>query len=213
MKQLSERALHFIEKSGRNKEYKIDSKIIEEHLKLYNLQNTSCIIRFHEMFSGLNFQNIVIHIFTPKQIEENKGVNTYHWKGQTLFSINDSLYIAENGEIAIKHCYRDSCNFYFYYESFGTFIEEQAFFEKYQYYKNLHAVVYEITDVKEFSKSLSDYNFLNECSDKYNLVWKNEVNFIHARDCSEIWEVVFDSVSEEHRYDLIDKLKEKHLII
>lgn len=212
MKQLSERALQFIETSGRNKEYEIDFDILEKHLKFYDVQDYSEIIGFQEKFSGLNLQNTVIHIFTPKQIKENKGVNTYHWKGQTLFSINDSLYIAENGEIAIRDCGCDSYDFYFYYESFEIFIEQQAFFKAYQYYKKLPAVIYESPDINAFSKSLPGYDFLDECSDKYNLLWKNEVNLIHASNCSETWEVVFDSISEQNRYDLINKLKEKHLI-
>ncbi len=212
MKQLSERALQFIEKSGRNQEYEIDLNILEKHLRFYNIQDYSKIISFQKKFSGLNLQNSVIHIFTPKQINENKGVNTYHWKGQTLFSINGSLYIAENGEIAIRDCGCDSYDFYFYYESFEKFIEQQAFFEKHRYYKKLPAVFYEIPDIEKFSKSMSDYDFLDECSDKYNLIWKNEVNLVHATNSSDIWEVIFDSVSEEYCYDLIDKLKERHLI-
>ncbi|WP_415326353.1 hypothetical protein [Chryseobacterium sp. MMS23-Vi53] len=212
MKQLSERALQFIEKSGRNKEYEISLDILEKHLRFYDIQSYSEIISFQKNFSGLNLQNIVINIFTSKQIKENKGVNTYHWKGQTLFSINDSFYIAENGEIAVRDCGCDSYDFYFYYESFGTFIEQQAFFEKHRYYKKRPAIFYEITDINEFSKSMSNYDFLNECSDKYNLVWRNEANLVHATNSSDIWSVVFDSISEQNRYDLINKLKEKHLI-
>ncbi|SFT76335.1 hypothetical protein SAMN05421857_3142 [Chryseobacterium formosense] len=213
MKQLSERALHFIEKCGKNKEYEIDLDILEKHLRFYHLQNSSEILRFQEKFSGLNLENIVIHIFTPKQVKENKGLNIYQWQGQNLFSINNSLYLAENGEIAIRDCGCDSDDFYFYYESFETFIEQQAFFEKHKYYKKLPAVFYDIPDIKEFSKSMSDYIFLNECSDKYNLIWRNEVNLIHATtNSSNVWSVVFDSISEQNRYDFIEKLIEKNLI-
>lgn len=212
MKQLSERALRFVEKLGKNQDFEIDLEIVEKHLRLYDIQSYSEIINFQKNFSGLNLQNIVIHIFTSKQIKENKGVNTYHWKGQTLFSINDSLYIAENGEIAVRDCGCDSYDFYFYYESFATFIEQQAFFEKHRYYKKLPAIFYEIQNIEEFSKSMSGYDFLKECSDKYNLVWRNGVNLVHATNSSDIWSVVFDSISEQNRYDLVNKLKEKHLI-
>lgn len=212
MKQLSERALRFIEKLGKNQDFEIDLEIVEKHLRLYDIQSYSEIISFQKNFSGLNLQNIVIHIFTSKQIKENKGVNTYHWKEQTLFSINDSLYIAENGEIAVRDCGCDSYDFYFYYESFATFIEQQAFFEKHRYYKKLPAIFYEIQNIEEFSKSMSGYDFLKECSDKYNLIWRNGVNLVHATKSSDIWSVVFDSISEQNRYDLVNKLKEKHLI-
>ncbi|MFY7844658.1 hypothetical protein [Chryseobacterium gambrini] len=212
MKQLSERAIKFIEKAGKNKDYEIDFDILEKHLKFYDVQDYSEIIGFQEKFSGLNLQNTIIHIFTPKQIKENKGVNNYHWKGQTLFSINDSLYIAENGEIAIRDCGCDSYDFYFYYENFETFIEQQAFFEDHQYYKNLPVFGYEITDIKAFSKCMDDYDFLDECSDKYNLMWKNEVNLIHVTKCLSEWSVCIDSTSEKQRHCIIRNLKEKHLI-
>ncbi|MFC3158694.1 hypothetical protein SAMN05443633_12062 [Chryseobacterium arachidis] len=212
MKQLSERALRFVEKLGKSQDFEIDLEIVEKHLRLYDIQSYPEIISFQKNFSGLNLQNIVIHIFTSKQIKENKGVNTYHWKGQTLFSINDSLYIAENGEIAVRDCGCDSYDFYFYYESFATFIEQQAFFEKHRYYKKLPSIFYEIQNIEEFSKSMSGYDFLKECSDKYNLIWRNGVNLVHATNSSDIWSVVFDSISEQNRYDLVNKLKEKHLI-
>jgi len=213
MRQLSERALQFIEKAGRNKEYEIDSKIIKEHLKLYNIQDTSKIINFHELFSGLNFQDIVVHIFTPKQIKEHKGINTCHWKGQVLFSINDSLYISENGEIALRDCGCDSYDFYFYFESFETFIEQQAFFEESRHYTHLPGLGNDlICNIDLLSEYFSDYEFIVECSDKYHHIWKNEVNLIHARLYPEGWIIFFDGLSENERHNLIEKLKTEKII-
>ncbi|WP_029294390.1 hypothetical protein [Chryseobacterium hispalense] len=212
MKQLSERAIKFIEKAGKNKDYEIDSHLLEKHLRFYHLKNSSEIIKFQDKFAGLKIQDIVIHIFTQKQIKENKTVITYHWEGKALFPINDSFYIAENGEIAVRDCGCDSYDFYFYYENFETFIEQQAFFEKHQYYKNLPAFGYEISDIGAFSKYMSDYDFLDECSDKYNLIWKNDVNIVHATNSSNEWSLVIDSISEQNYHLLICNLIEKKLI-
>ncbi|WP_294314774.1 hypothetical protein [uncultured Chryseobacterium sp.] len=102
MKQLSEPALRFMEKAGRNTEYWIDPDVLKNHLRIYHLEDSTEILRFQEIFAGLHFQDTVIHIFTPEQIRERKTVNTYEWKSQTLFPVNNGLYIAENGEIAVR---------------------------------------------------------------------------------------------------------------
>lgn len=213
MKQLSERALLFIEKAGRNKEYEIDLGILENHLRFYHLQNSSEIINFQEKFSGLNIYDTVLHIFTPKQIKENKGVNTYHWKGQTLFSINDSLYIAENGEVFIRDCGCESWDFFSYFERFETFIEQQAFFEEYRYYMKLPGLGNNWVDpIDLLSDYFSDYEFIAECSDKYHRIWKNEINIIHARLYPEGWSLFIDGISEDERHELIHKLKKEKKI-
>jgi hypothetical protein len=208
MKQLSECALQFMEKAGKNKDYEIDLNVLEEHLSFYHLEDSAEIIRFQKNFAGLAIQDTVIHIFTPKQIKERKTVNTYEWKGQTLFSINDSLYIAENGEIAVRECGCDSDDFYFYFERFGTFIGQQAFFEKHRYYKSLPAYRYEIIDLNEFSARMSGYGFLPECSDRYNLMWKNEASLVHATCYEAEWTVSIDSISRKNRSKLIEQLKD-----
>uniref|UniRef100_A0AAU6WTL0 Uncharacterized protein n=1 Tax=Chryseobacterium endophyticum TaxID=1854762 RepID=A0AAU6WTL0_9FLAO len=127
MKPLSEPALQFIEKVGKNKDFAIDLDLLEDHLKIYHLEDSSEILRFQKTFAGLYFQDTVIHIFTPEQIRERKTVNTYEWKGQTLFPVNNGLYIAENGEIAVRDCGCHSHDFYYYFERFDTFIGQQAF--------------------------------------------------------------------------------------
>ncbi|KAA0128577.1 hypothetical protein FY557_08330 [Chryseobacterium sp. SN22] len=208
MKQLSEPALSFMEKAGRNKEYRIDPDVLKEHLTLYHLQDSTEILRFQKIFAGLHFQDTVVHIFTPEQIRERKTVNTYEWKGQTLFPINDGLYMAENGEIAVRDCGCNSHDFYFYFEKFDTFIEQQAFFEKHRYYKSLPSYSHEITDLKEFSARMSGYGFLPDGSDRYNLMWKNEVSLVHATCHEDVWSVGIDSVSENNRSKLIEQLKD-----
>ncbi|MNU15537.1 hypothetical protein D3C71_36730 [compost metagenome] len=214
MKQLSERALQFIEKSGRNKGYEINVEILEKHLRFYDIQDHSEIISFQNKFSGLHLQDIVIHIFTPKQIKENKGINTYHWKGQTLFSINDSFYIAENGEIAMRDCGCDSYDFYFYFERFETFVEQQTFFEEHRYYTRLPGLGNDlICNIDLLSEYFSDYEFIDECSDKYHRIWKNNVNLIHARLYPEGWIIFFEGISENKRHKLIEELKTEKIIV
>lgn len=208
MKQLSEPALRFMEKAGKNKDFAIDLGVLKEYLRLYHLRDSTEILRFQENFAGLHFQDTVIHIFTPEQIRERKTVNTYEWKGQTLFPINYGLYIAENGEIAVRDCGCHSHDFYFYFERFDTFIGQQAFFEKYRYYKNLPAYSHEITDIKEFSARMSGYGFLPDGSDRYNLMWKNEVNLVHATCHEDAWSAGIDSVSENNRSKLIEQVKD-----
>lgn len=213
-KHLSERALNFIKRQGRNKDYEISTDVLEKHLTFYHLQDSSEIIRFQENFAGLNIQDIVIYIFTSKQVKEHKGITIYHWNEQVLFPINDNFYIAENGEIAFRDCGCNSWDFYFYYESFETFVEQQAFFEEHQYYKYLSGlegfdVICNIHLVKEY---FSDYDFVSECSDKYHLVWKNGLNLVHARNYSGDWVISFDGISEDSRYNLIKNLKTKKLI-
>ncbi len=212
MKPLSEPALRLMEKAGRNKEYWIDPDVLKNHLRIYHLEDSTEILRFQEIFAGLYFQDTVIHIFTPEQIRERKTVNTYEWKGQTLFPVNNGLYIAENGEIAVRDCGCHSHDFYYYFERFDTFIGQQAFFEKHRYYKNLPAYSHEITDIKEFSACLSGYDFLPHCSDKYNLMWKNEINLVHATCFQDIWSADIDSISKRNRYDLINQLTTKDVI-
>jgi hypothetical protein len=213
MRQLSERALSFLEKQGKNKEYEIDLEMLEKHLNFYHLQNPFEILRFQKNFSGLHIQDTIIHIFTPKQVKEHKGINIYHWKGQTLFSINDSLYIAENGEIALRDCGCDSYDFYFYFDNFETFIEQQAFFEEYRYYIHLPALGNDlIYNIDLLSEYFSDYEFIEECSDKYHRMWKNNLNLIHARLYPEGWIIFFDSLSENERHNLIEKLKKENII-
>lgn len=214
IKQLSDRALKFIEKQERNKEYEVDLKILENHLNFYHLQNSNEILRFQEKFSGLSIQNTVFHIFTPKQINENKGVNTYHWNGQVLFSIADGFYISENGEVAFRDCGCDSYDFFFYYESFETFIEQEVFFAEHQYYKYIPALLgYDVVcDISLISKYFSDYDFVKECSDKYHRMWKNNLNLVHARLYPEGWIIFFDGQSENERHNLIEKLKKENII-
>lgn len=214
MKQLSERALQFIEKSGRNKEYKIDTQIIEEHLKLYNLQDTSHIIRFHEMYSGLNLQNIVIHIFTSKQIKDYKKVNTYYFQNKTLISVNEAFYISENGEIAFKDFPSRPYDIIFYFDSFDTFVEQQAFLEENQHYMHLPGLGNElIYDIDLLPDYFANYEFITECSDKYHRFWKNDVNLIRARLYPEGWSLYFDGLSEDERHNLIEKLITEKIII
>jgi hypothetical protein len=208
MKQLSEPVLQFMEKAGKSKDYEIDLNVLEEHLSFYHLEDSAEIISFQKNFAGLAIQDTVIHIFMPKQIRERKTVNTYEWKGQTLFPINNGLYMAENGEIAVRDCGCHSHDFHFYFERFGTFIGQQAFFEKHRYYKNLPAYSHEITDLKEFSARMSGYEFLPDCSDRYNLMWKNEVSLVHATCYEDAWSVGIDSISEQKRSKLIEQLKE-----
>lgn len=214
MRQLSKKALNFINKQGKNKEYEINSDVLEKHLNFYRLPYSSEIMRFQEKFSGINIQDIIVHIFTQKQIQENKSVRTYPWKEHILFSINDSFYIAENGEIAFRNCSRDSDDFYFYYESFETFIEQQAFFEKYQYYKQLPALIGNniIVDIDLIKEYFLAYDFVSECSDKYHLIWKNSLNLVQAINFPEGWALFFNSISEDYRNDLIKNLKNKKLI-
>lgn len=208
MRKLSEAALQLMEKAGKNKDFAIDPDVLEDHLPFYHLKDSTEIIRFQKNFAGLYFQDTIIHIFTPKQITENKGVNTFQWKGQILFSLNNGLYMAENGEIAIKDCGCDSDDFCFYFERFDTFIGQQAFFEKHRYYKSLPAYSCEVSDIKEFSARMSGYGFLPDGSDRYNLMWKNEVNLVHATCHEEAWSVGIDSVSENNRSKLIEQLKD-----
>lgn len=208
MKPLSELALQFIEKVGKNKNFAIDLDLLEEHLRIYHLEDSTEIMRFQKNFAGLAVQDTVIHIFTPEQIRERKTVKTYEWNGHTLFPINDGLYMAENGEIAVRDCGCNSHDFYFYFERFDIFIEQQAFFEKHRYYKKLPAYSHEITDLKEFSARMSGYGFLPDCSDRYNLMWKNEVNLVHATCHEDAWSVGIDSVSENNRSKLIEQLKD-----
>lgn len=213
VKKLSERALHFIERLGKSREYEIDLEILEKHLNFYHLQNSFEILRFQKSFSGLHIQDIVIHIFTSKQIKQHKGVNTYHWEGQTLFSINESFYIAENGEIALRDCGCDSYDFYFYFERFETFIEQQAFFEEYRYYIRLPGLGNDlICNINFLSEYFSDYDFIDECSDKYHRMWKNNLHLLHARLYPEGWIIFFDSLSENERHKLIEELKTKNII-
>ncbi|MDQ1162969.1 hypothetical protein QE422_003337 [Chryseobacterium sp. SORGH_AS 447] len=208
MKPLSEPALQFIKKVGKNKDFAIDLDLLEDHLRIYHLEDSSEILRFQKNFAGLHFQDTVIYIFTPEQIRERKTVKTHEWNGQTLFPINNGLYMAENGEIAVRDCGCNSHDFYFYFERFDIFIEQQAFFEKHRYYKKLPAYSHEITDLKEFSARMSGYGFLPDCSDRYNLMWKNEVSLVHATCHENAWSVGIDSISEQNRSKLIEQLKD-----
>jgi len=208
MRKLSEAALQLMEKAGKNKDFAIDPDVLEDHLRFYHLKDSTEIIRFQKIFAGLHFQDTVIHIFTPEQIRKRKTVNTYEWKGQTLFPINYGLYIAENGEIAVRDCGCHSHDFYFYFERFDTFVGQQAFFEKHRYYKSLPAYSYEVSDIKEFSARMSGYGFLPDGSDRYNLMWKNKVNLVHATCHEDAWSVGIDSVSENNRSKLIEQLKD-----
>ncbi|MEI7488699.1 MAG: hypothetical protein WCJ72_15080 [Chryseobacterium sp.] len=88
IKQLSERALNFIERQGKNKDYEIDLKMLEKHLNFYHLQNTFEILSFQKNFSGLYIQDVIIHIFTPKQVKEHKGINTYRECPTNCVNIN-----------------------------------------------------------------------------------------------------------------------------
>jgi len=210
---LSVRAINFLKQQEKREELYINKEDIEKHLSSYPIKSFSEILRFQESFSGIVIQGVTMNIFTPKQIKENKSVNTFHCGEKILWAINDTFYISENGEIAIRDYNSHSLDFFFYYEFFETFIEQQAFFKEYQYYKNFPAISYNVTgEISLLSHYFSDFDFIAECSDKYHYLWKDDVNLIHAKLYPEGWSIIFDSVLEFERYDLIDKLKSKNLI-
>lgn len=210
MKQLSERALNFLKRKERKDEFYIDKKEIENHLSLYSIKNYSEILRFQEIYSGLIINNSVIHIFNPVKLKEHKTIKTFLCEEQVLFPICDALCISEDGRIAIKDNVKN--DYIFYFEFFETFIEQQAFFEEYQDYKHLPAIGYYTKNISLISKGLPDYDFIIECSDRYNSLWKNISNLVHARLYPEGFTLILDSTSEEERTLLIKKLQSKQLI-
>lgn len=177
MNRLSERALNFIGKTEENKEYEIGSKILEEHLNLYHLNDSSKIKSFFNQFSGLTIQDYEIRLFARKQIEESKRVKTYYLKGKTLFALNIGFYISEHGEIALRNYESYLGEFYFFFESFETFIEQQAFFEEYRYLRELPGLGNKLNcSINHLPAYFSNYEFITECSDKYHRIWKNKTN-------------------------------------
>lgn len=210
MKQLSERALNFLKRKERKKEFYIDKEEIENLLSLYPINNYSEILRFQEVYSGLIINDNIIHIFNPAELKDYKTIKTVLCEEQILFPICDGLFISEDGRIAIKD--NVSNDYIFYFEFFETFIEQQAFFEEYQDYKYLPAIGYYTKKISLISEVLPDYDFIAECSDRYNSLWKNISNFVHARLYPEGYTLIFDGISEEERSFLIKKLESKQII-
>lgn len=213
MKELSHRALNFLKKTERKNELCIDRNLIEKHLSVYPVKNPSEILRFNENYSGVTIEGVTISIFTSKQIKEHKGVNTYHWDDEVLFAIGDDIYFSESGKVAFRDCGCESHDFFFYSDSFEVFIEHQAFWEEFRYYKYLPSLAYEITcDIHMVSEYFSDYDNIEECSDSYHYFWKNNLNLVHARLFPEGWSIYIDSLSENARHELISSLKSENLI-
>ena len=214
MKQLSERALAFLAKQERRKEYHIERQDLEKHLLSYPVKDFSEILRFQETYSGIVLEDSAFTVFTRKQVREHKGVSIFKSKELVLFSISDSLYLSENGEVALRDCGCDSYDFFFYYESFETFIEHLTFFETYQYYKMFPELAYDVQcDIESIAEYFSEYELIEECSDKYHYFWKNNLNLVQAIRYPENWVILFDSISEKERHQLIDHLKLKKLIL
>lgn len=142
----------------------------------------------------MTIQDYEILLFTRKQIEENKRVKTYYLKGKTLFALDIGFYISEHGEIALRNYKSYLGEFYFFFESFETFIEQQFFFEEYRYLRELSGLGNKLNcSINHLPAYFSNYEFINECSDKYHRIWKNKTNLIHARLYPEGWSIFFDS--------------------
>lgn len=214
MKPLSERALAFLSKQEIREEYHIETGKLEKHLLSYSIQNTAEILRFQEIYSGIVIDNTPLVIFTPKHVDEHKSTPIFNTNGQVLLSISDGFYLSENGEIALRERKYGADDFYFIflYESFETFIEQRAFFESHEEYRELPCIGYGIDNINLLSEALSDYEFISECFDKYHMMWKNSSNLVHARLYPDGYNVILDSVSEVERTHLIQYLQSKQVI-
>ena len=210
MKQLSERALTFLNSKERKKEFHIEREDIEEHLTLYPIKDFSEILRFQKSYSGYIIQDIIFHIFKPEQIKKAEQMKTFLYEGQLLFPLCDGLYLSESGTIALKDDIPGP--YLFFYESFETFVEQQAFFESHQEYRELPCIGYGLDDIHLLAQALSDYEVISECSDRYHMMWKNSSNLVHVRLYPEGYNVILDSISEDERTHLIQYLQSKQVI-
>lgn len=69
-----------------------------------------------------------------------------------------------------------------------------------------------IDNIDSLSDYFSEYKLITECSDRYHRIWINEVHLIHARLYPEGWSLFIDSLSENERHKLIEKLKAEKII-